>query len=46
MNAPAPAVETEPTRADLLAALEGLVVSLERMRADLARGIARETANA
>lgn len=36
--------ETEPTRADLLAALEGLAVRLTRLRDTLVRATAEENA--
>lgn len=45
MSAPA-VVEAEPTRADLLTALEGLEAQLVRLSATLAADIERNTADA
>ncbi len=42
----APVIEAEPTRADLLAALEGLAARLERVRDTLVADIERNRADA
>jgi len=46
VNAAAPALLTEPSRADLMAALEGLEASLVRLSATLAAEIERNAADA